>query len=284
MEYTKIEWSHHTFNPWGGCDRVSEGCANCYAAILAERFPDLHGTWGPDGDRIVHGDDYWQQPLKWDRSARRDGQRHRVFCASMADIFEDRPDLVEPRARLFTLIDQTPHLDWLLLTKRPQNILQMWPDSRRRANVWLGTSTENQSRLDERWPSLQACRHLSPVLYLSLEPLLGPVILPVGIDWAIIGGESGAKARPFDPDWVRNFLRQCSTLGIPPFVKQLGRNPVGLHRTAHNGTSPDLWPEDIRVRHFPHEERPQPITELERLLAENTELRRKLDEIRAVVA
>jgi protein gp37 len=297
MENTRIEWSHHTFNPWGGCTQVSEGCVRCYAMLIAEQYrpkdgtTPTHGTWGPEGIRAVRREAYWRDPIKWDRAAQHTGERHRVFCASMADVFEDRDDLHEPRARLFTLIDRTPNLDWLLLTKRPENICRLWEQDGlglRRENVWLGATAENQRRLDERWPHLQACRELSPVLFLSCEPLLEGVILPGGIDWAIIGGESGHGARPFDVGWVRDFLKQCAILGTTPFVKQSGCNPVGMPRPTGekngNGTDPEQWPADIRVRRFPSTRPAPPTSEIEQLRAENAELRRKLEEIQRIVA
>lgn len=261
-EATKIEWAHHTFNPWRGCTHVSPGCEHCYAETLANRFPGTHGTWGAGGTRVVSADAYWRQPLKWDRAAAEAGERHRVFCASLADVFEDRPDLVEPRLRLFSLIADTRNLDWLLLTKRPENALRFfevaadymglaladlvpWP------NLWLGTSVEDQRRADERIPHLLACP--AAVRFLSCEPLLGPVDLdgrtPVGdpwlpsglhpssgfVDWIIVGGESGPGARPMDLAWARSLVAQGRTAGVPVFVKQLGARPMRAHHQPDQG-------------------------------------------------
>jgi protein gp37 len=151
---TKIEWADYTFNPWWGCSRVSAACDYCYAEAWAKRFGVL---WGDDQERRPASDNYWREPLKWNRKAENAGVRRRVFCASMADVFEDKPGLDVPRTRLYRLILETPWLDWLLLTKRPENIRRMvpvawldlphptgtapgsWP-----ANVWVGTTAENQ--------------------------------------------------------------------------------------------------------------------------------------------
>lgn len=188
-ENSKIEWTHHTFNPWWGCQKVSEGCANCYALTLSHRWG--HDVWGPakTTSRRMMSEGYWKQPLKWDKEAAASGERKRVFCASMADVFEDHPQVVEARRRLFNLIFQTPHLDWLLLTKRPENIrpmLQQIEDGRGHnvwdhlwmeyfQNVWLGTSAENQEQADKRIPEL--LRIPARVHFLSCEPLLGPLDL-----------------------------------------------------------------------------------------------------------
>lgn len=265
---SKIEWTHHTFNPWRGCQKVSPGCAHCYADAQAKRNPKVLGIWGEDGTRVIAKESYWQQPLAWDRWAAQgvcwncggksircdtpgrcvvcDGTgnispyRARVFCASMADVFEDRADLVGPRARLFALIDQTPSLDWLLLTKRPENILGMLPNPRIgdrticRPNVWLGASCEDQARADERILRLLGCPAV--VHFLSLEPLLGPIVLPEEFllpsfasddprhseRWAIVGGESGPRARPMHPDWARGLRDQCQAAGVAFHFKQWG--------------------------------------------------------------
>jgi len=305
---TEIEWTDSTFNPWMGCTKVSPACKNCYA----ERdFDHRYGKvkWGPSGTRVLTTDANWNKPLKWDREAKESGQRKRVFCASLADVFEDwqgpiqnskgqrlfwshsrKPSesvfhwIAEPdcaggetpvtmndvRARLFALIDATPNLDWLLLTKRPENILSMWDDMPRgfphkhRANCWLGTSTENQEYADKRIPHLVNCRELSPVLFLSAEPLLGPVDLTriegqIGIglhsydvlngrnyhwddggrwnlhdkiDWVIVGGESGPNARPMNPAWARAIRDQCETAGVAFLHKQNGEFVDEFHRAS----------------------------------------------------
>src|SRR5258708_7584279 len=111
-----IEWTHHTFNPWWGCTKVSPACDNCYAEAWAKRVGN--DVWGSKAPRRFFSDSHWKEPLKWQAQAAEEEERARVFCASMADVFEARPELDAPRARLWKLIESTPNLDWLLLTKR----------------------------------------------------------------------------------------------------------------------------------------------------------------------
>lgn len=326
-ENSKIEWAHHTFNPWRGCQRVSEGCRNCYAETMSGRGPQVLGRWGPNGTRVVAAEKQWTDPVKWDRWAAAgtcyhchgkstrptpgrcpvcDGTgnigpyRGRVFCASPADVFEDWPGQMtdvggnpvyrcdacrsscwsrdgrtcdgcgtravpytmhDARHRLFDMIARTPHLDWLLLTKRPSNVL---PFTRRAIdpfygptgneqgepngldvaplallfpNLWIGTSVEDQPRADERTPELlkiPAAAH-----FLSGEPLLGALDLvrylpntftgfPRGprLSWVIVGGESGTGARECDVAWLRSVREQCRASGVPFFCKQLGAQAV----------------------------------------------------------
>ncbi len=234
-ENSKIEWPHHTFNPWWGCTRVSAGCVNCYAATFARRF-DVQ--WGPQAQRRIASPDTWAKPLDWNRKAQRQGVRRRVFCASMADVFEDRPELNAPRIQLFNLILETPHLDWLLLTKRIENVMTMIPAAWQTAlpgNVWLGTTVENQAMADKRIPEL--LKVPSRIRFLSCEPLLGPVDLHFersfeeggeqqyrmdGLHWVICGGESGHGARPMHPDWALDLMYQCFAASVPFFFKQWG--------------------------------------------------------------
>lgn len=243
MQNSKIEWCDHTFNPWWGCQRVSPGCEHCYAETLAHRY-NFH-VWGPPKTTTRRGmsENYWKQPIKWDKAAREAGKRARVFCASMADVFEDHPQVTDWRMRLWDVIHLTPNLDWLLLTKRPENIARMLPSqwlSRPRHNVWLGTSVENQEYADKRVPEL--LKAPARVRFLSCEPLLGPVELPwcswcgawgnhdcyevddgsPAIHWVICGGESGHGARPMHPDWARSLRNQCQAAGVAYFFKQWG--------------------------------------------------------------
>lgn len=368
-ENTKIQWATHTFNPWRGCTKVAAGCANCYADQQSKRNPKTLGVWGPSGTRVVASEAMWREPVKWNRDARcRCGPRYgdrkcawcrlgchrpRVFCASLADVFEDWGGVVsdsrgnavsasnwkaieaegpapakldDVRARLFRLIDATRNLDWLLLTKRPENVRRMIGDASdrpkvgtctqddrptpRRGNLWLGTSIACQADADRNIPELLECRDLAAKLFLSIEPLVGPVnlrnIRPLnrrdpcstdaftgvtswpdgdvdgerGVDWVIVGGESGPNARPCDIDWIASIVRQCRGAGVPVFVKQLGARCVkeraggdaantAYHPhgwvsqvgTAHHagwfkfsdkkGGDPAEWPEDIRVREVP---------------------------------
>lgn len=206
---SKIAWTDHTFNPWIGCTKVASGCSNCYAEADFDKRRHK-AKWGPNGTRVRTSGAYWKQPLKWNREAATTGAHPRVFCASLCDVFEQWGGVIQGtsistfndvRRDLFTLIDDTPNLDWLLLTKRPENIRKMWPEAYgagryspayvsygeicgpdytpeyHRRNVWLGCSASTQQDLDAAIPHLLACRDLAPVLFLSLEPLVGPVDL-----------------------------------------------------------------------------------------------------------
>ena len=220
---------------------MSPGCANCYAETFDKRVHGIgKGHWGPDSERRFFGDKHWAEPLKWNKAAAAAGERHRVFCASMADVFEDHPDVAAARARLYALILDTPNLDWLLLTKRPENVERLWLQARIDAfgkwtdtvtgplwpdNVWIGTSVENQEQADIRIPILATIP--AAVRFLSMEPLLGPVVLPVGlagfaVDWVIVGGESGPGARVMYPEWPMSLRDQCRALGIAFHFKQWG--------------------------------------------------------------
>lgn len=233
-----IEWTHHTFNPWWGCTKVSPGCKHCYAETWARRLGA--SLWGARAPRREPSDAYWRQPLAWN-AALRDGRRERVFCASMADVFEDRRDLDSKRERLWRLIEQTPRLDWLLLTKRPDKVRELAPYGERwPGNVWLGATAENQKWLNKRMLELAEVR--AKVLFLSCEPLLGPLDFSVWlegarrrkvrmVDWVIAGGESGAHARPMNPEWVRSIRDQCVRAGVKFHFKQYGNwRPISPHQ------------------------------------------------------
>lgn len=314
---TKIQWCHHTWNPWRGCTKVSEGCRHCYAESMSKRNLKVLGQWGPNGTRVIASESMWREPLKWNETAKAAGERHRVFCASLADVFEGEdtmpancvPIVRAARLRLMKTIHSTPWLDWLLLTKRPENIMSVvhelsddldrtrpldaggtdhdrvegmmhaWLNGRSPANVWMGSSVEDQKAADERIPHL--LKVPAAVRFLSCEPLLGPVVLNLrsvltgnrgglisvngdigrlpGIDWVIAGGESGHGARPCNIDWIRSIRDQCKAASVPCFIKQLGANPlfekwdVAFERNIKDpkGGDPDEWPEDLRVREMP---------------------------------
>lgn len=233
-EKTAISWCDHTFNPWWGCVKVSPACAHCYAETFSKRIGLK--VWGQDSERRFFGLKHWQEPRRWNAAAEKAGTRSRVFCASMADVFEDRDDLKEARSDLFVLIEQTPHLDWLLLTKRPENIKRLWPKHFYEPgedwwpNLWIGTTVENQEYADERIPHL--LRIPARVRFLSVEPMLGPIKFKIHhwpLHWVIAGGESGAKHRPSEVDWFRSLRDQCINAGVPFHFKQWG----GLHPKAN---------------------------------------------------
>lgn len=325
---TGISWTHHTFNPWRGCTKVAPECHSCYADQLAKRNPGTLGVWGPNGTRVMGAPAYWKEPIKWNREAEKAGERRRVFCASLADVFEDWPGEIKThdadiahacqecdyvglwplirrqlaggfvcpgceavnsgrhatmddlRRKMFSLIDATPHLDWLLLTKRPENVQRMWcshvntdgkpPSMLRRDNVWLGTSAGTQATANKAIPHLLACRELAPVLFVSDEPMLDAVDYanvsgridaaeqwgrPVfdGIDWLIIGVESNGQRVGRLGDfanesaWLahaRKLVDQCRRAGVTPFVKQIPLNGKLSHDIAE-------WPSALAVQEFP---------------------------------
>jgi protein gp37 len=267
-----IQWTTHTFNPWIGCHKVSPGCKHCYAEAQDKRWKK--GRWGLKAPRDLTSPSYWKQPARWNAEAAAAGRRDRVFCASLADVFEDREELVPWRLRLFELIKGTPALDWLLLTKRPENIDRLWPYRDegpgfiRWPNIWLGTTVEDQEHAELRVRKLASVP--AKVRFLSVEPMLGPIDLDrCGIaaqfmHWIICGGESsqgGAKARPFDADWARDLMAQARARRIPFFMKQMGsapRDSVSLGADQwwmkledKHGGELEEWPAEFRVREIP---------------------------------
>ena len=232
---SKIEWTDNTFNLVHGCVKVSEACLHCYAEQWDSRHlysDDSH--WGSGTSRLKMSEFYWAQPIAWNRKAVRDGASVKVFCSSMADVFEDHPDVTSERQKLWELILATPNLTWQLLTKRPQNILKMipvnWAENGLPDNVWALTSAENQVRFDER---VQHLRNVpARVLGFSCEPLLSAIEFRTALDrldskhlWVIAGGESGrriAEVRPSAHGWFAGIRDQCVQRGIPFFFKQWG--------------------------------------------------------------
>jgi len=219
---TAISWCDATWNLAWGCEKTSPGCAKCYALAFDKRTGGDH--WGPGAPRRTFGPRYWRQPLAWDREAALAGERRRVFCSSMTDVFLDDPVIDHERAKLWPLIRQTRlGLDWLLLTKRANRIRQClpadWGDGY--GNVWMGVSVEDQERALERIPILLAIP--AAIRFLSVEPLLGPVDLSPwlpGLSWVIVGGESGPGFRPMDLEWVRTLRDQCRWYGVAFWFKQ----------------------------------------------------------------
>lgn len=212
-----ITWTTHTFNPWWGCTKVSPGCTNCYADAFDHRLGGKH--WGATAERKFFGDKHWREPLKWAKDAASRGVRERVFCASMADVFEDRRDLDEHRLRLRGLIDATAGgLDWLLLTKRADRFDLLPPGQR--LNVWLGVTCENA---DAAWRVDELRKQDAAVRFISYEPALGPIADAVnldGIDWIVAGDESGTKRRPALVQWFADVRDKCQREGVAFHLKQ----------------------------------------------------------------
>ena len=247
MKNSTIEWTDHTFNIAEGCVKVSEGCKNCYAEARNKRW--ANDNWGVGSRRMMRSENYWHQPIAWDADAAAKGIKYKVFCSSLCDVFEQHDDLVAPRFRLFELMASTPHLIWQLLTKRPENIrneianaykhfvhaeahkiavalwIQDWLNGDVPDNVWIGTTVENQKAFDSRLPWLLNVP--AKVRFLSCEPLIGAVDLAKnsyieGVDWVIVGGESGRNARPMNPLWVKGIKEACELHDVPFFFKQWG--------------------------------------------------------------
>ena len=280
-ENTKIEWTDHTFSPWTGCTKVSPACDHCYAEGWAKRSG--HVKWGSGQPRRRTSDANWRMPLKWNREAERTGVRPRVFCASLADVFDNEVDPAW-RADLFKLIADTQNLNWLLLTKRVGNVMKManevadmprtgshtghliahqWRNGSPPKNVWLGATVVNQEEADRDIPKLLTVP--AAKRFLSIEPMLGPVDLnyvrqriqaqrsqlaraingETWLDWVIVGSESGPGARPMSPDWARSIRDQCEEAGVALFVKQMGGS------RDKRGELFDL-PDDLRIREVPH--------------------------------
>lgn len=255
-ENSKIEWTDHTFNPWEGCQKVGLGCDNCYAETRNARFAGGQAiNWGPGAPRRRTSLANWNKPKAWNANAAaflaEHGRRQRVFCASLADVFDNAvPD--EWRMDLFKLIAATPNLDWLLLTKRIGNVRQytqldgLASDLIGDGRVWLGATITSQAEADRDIPKLLAVP--ARVRFLSMEPLLGPVDLgflepcdhprqsceDIGcwsaLDWVIVGGESGPGARPLHPDWARSLRDQCAAAGVPFLFKQWGEHDLSYDR------------------------------------------------------
>jgi protein gp37 len=232
---TEISWADSTVNWWLGCQRLTLACDNCYAEALVTRYGWT--TWGPHGERKRTSAAYWKQPFRWQRNASKfqfeHGHRQRVFSSSLSDFFDNRAPK-EWRDEAWTIIRDTPDLDWLVLTKRPENILRFlppdWDDGY--PNVWLGTTTEDQDNYDRRWRKLAAIP--AKIRFVSYEPAMGPLTLHGSAlplpDWLIYGGESGPKARVADWRWGMRIMNECAALGVACFVKQHGTyasNPLG---------------------------------------------------------
>lgn len=221
-ENTAIEWCDHTFNPWIGCTKVSPACDNCYAENLMDtRYG--RAKWGAGEERVRTAASNWTQPRKWDRQAAKAGTRPFVFCASLADVFDNEVDPTW-RGDLFALIEATPNLVWLLLTKRIGNVMKM-TGGVLPINAAIGATMPNQFEYDrDRMKLLEVKREARPLFtFGSFEPMLGPIILDKNApDWIIAGGESGQNARPMDLDWARSMKRQSDELGRVFNFKQVG--------------------------------------------------------------
>ncbi len=251
-ETTKIEWCDHTFNPWIGCQAMSPACDFCYAETQ-NKFRHWVDGWGPHGQRKRTSEANWKLPYRWNREAARLGIRPRVFCASLADWLDNRVPK-QWRFDLGQVIVDTPSLDWLLLTKRPENYEKIgpWERGNEPSNVMFGVTVESAEYRKRIWTMLAAvgahCR-----VFVSYEPALGPIgrlddVWKPGdtprLAWLICGGESGGQARPMHPDWARDARDQCKALGISFFFKQWGEWAPGecaQHPATRTERVAQLW-------------------------------------------
>lgn len=231
-EETKISWADYTFNPWVGCTKVTDGCKHCYAETMNKRF-NGGKNWGPNGERRTTKVQNWNQVLRLNRQCKEAGIRKVVFCASLADVFEDNPQVFDTRLRLWDLIQQCDSLDWLLLTKRPQNIMRFVPEvwkTQWPGNVMPGVSVCSQKDYVLFYEMQIAAYRCNFLWFASMEPLLGYPDMKVWLDdksdvkphSVIVGGESGPGARTMHPNWVRWIKYDCETLGIQFHFKQWG--------------------------------------------------------------
>ena len=235
--------------------QVSPLCDHCYAMMLDARwFKRAH--WGPTASRRYFGDAHWSGPLKWERAAQSEGRRHRVFCVSMADVFDNEVDPAV-RNRLWSLIRRTPNLDWVLLTKRIGNAWAMLPGDWGAGyrNVWLLVSVD-QAGVERDIPKLLAIP--AAAHGVSIEPQLATVRLGEfarRLQWVIDGGESGTGARPFHLEWARSLVRECTAAGTAIFIQKLGCRPFQdgkpLRLRDYAGGDWSEWPVDLRIRQFP---------------------------------
>jgi protein gp37 len=275
---SKIAWTHATFNAWRGCTKIDAACLNCYADKMSVRNPNVLGVWGPRGTRVVASESYWRQPLKWDAAAKAAGERRRVFCASLADVFEG-PETMPlecvakigaARVRLFALIESTPSLDWLLLTKRPENMKLILPAKwldEPQPNAWLGVTAGDPKGWDNRVPIL--LNTPAAVRFVSVEPMLEAIDCTLScnhecayqepdtgawvcqgceetpaLDLVICGCESGPRRRPMKTEWAISLRKQCFNDGIAFFMKQ-------MEICGKVTDDPAQFPKELRVREMP---------------------------------
>lgn len=238
---TGVEWAHDTFNVAWGCEKISPGCKNCYAAAFDHRLGGDH--WKPGRPLREMRDAYWEQPLRWNAAAKRRGVRRRVFCSSMTDVMLDREQMTPLRERVYDLIEETENLDWLFLTKRPENYERFLPWEWRIAppdNLWLGVTVETPDYL---WRARKLRETPAAVRFISYEPALEAVdfsehlrpddanALPA-VDWLIAGDESGRGARPAEMAWYRAVREQIIAAGNHTkfFLKQQVLHDGGKQR------------------------------------------------------
>ena len=269
MENTKIAWTDSTLNLWWGCVEVATGCDNCYAATLARRYG--HEVWGAKAPRrFIKG--AFKKLATMQSKAEKRNEQHMVFVGSMMDIFEKGQPLInnedtlyeypkttrDVRYSLFRGIQQGhyPNLHFQFLTKRPSNIRKAIPFSWRKnqltgnlpENVYFGASASTQKEYETAAWQLQKATPMKAKCFLSLEPMIEPIVMSDWlfdkIQWVIVGGESGPNARPFYGEWIPSIFRACQRNGVACFVKQLGTHwarQSGTYKLDAKGANPEFW-------------------------------------------
>lgn len=240
-ENSKIEWTVHTWNPWIGCTQVSPACDRCYAMVMMDhRYHRV--TWGAGEDRAMTSDHNWQQPFRWDKAAAKAGRIDTVFCLSLGDIWDNEVDPMW-RRRAKAVMEATPNLLYLLLSKRIGNAIKMCDPMAGHgllpANAALGATMINQEEWDRDMPKLKEAGRVlgAKFTFASVEPMLGRIYTRNNLpDWVIVGGESGREPREMKPEWARYMRDECATAGVPFFMKQMtGKKPI---------------PDDLMIRQF----------------------------------
>lgn len=279
---SKVEYCHHSHSPWFGCTKKSPGCLQCFAERWGIKFG--RAKWGAGQPRILPAPKTREKPRYWNRAAQLAGERRRVLCGELCDVFDAEAAYLW-KLELFNLIRECPHLDFIIPTKRIEEAIVFFKTSGIQIppNVWLGVSVENQECANQRIPLLLTLRQQVSVLFVSAEPLLEEIDISPWIkdlDWVIVGGESGTDAREFQPAWALSLIRQCSIpeVPVPIFVKQMGtvwarsqrviagiwehtgedavaasegagdeEGPAGMAR----GASPRYWPNALKLQQYP---------------------------------
>jgi protein gp37 len=266
---SKISWTRSTYNHWWICTEYGLGCDLCYAREFAARFGY---KWGKGVPRRFFGQKHNREPYNWNEKAKLLGEVWRVFAMSMADWADDEVDR-DKREEFFTIVRETEHLTWLLLTKRVKDATNMLPADWGKGypNVKFGITCATQKEANRDIPKMLKIPALS--YWISAEPQLDDICyddLWLGegkIEQIVTGGESGSGARPYDVEWARNTIRQCRESKIAAFVKQFGSNPLCHVKKNSDGRvelplllgksvnykwdQPECWPEDLRVQEFP---------------------------------
>lgn len=253
MSKTKIEWSGHSWNPMTGCDKVSPGCKLCYMMREAPRRKKMRNPRYQNASEFTLHPDKYEDPISWEKP-------RLTFVNSMSDLFhEEAPE--EVIRHLFRVMNEADRHVYQILTKRADRLAELGPALPWNDHIWAGVSVENDEPISndgyaptDRIDDLRCCG--ADVKWISAEPLIGPLpdLNLDGIDWIVIGGESGPKnrCRRMELRWARSIIRQCRLQDVPVFVKQLGSVWAREHGLRGKAGKPRMWPRDLRIREFPN--------------------------------